>query len=788
MLGFQALLFLFVLPSVLLTGQSSNGSTWQTLDGKSPIVIANGGFSGLFPSSGSYAYQIALTTSLPNVVLWCDVQLTKDGVGICVPNILLDNCTNIPYAYPKLQKTYIVNGVSMKGWFSKDFTMKELGQVFLTQAIYSRSPNFDAVGNINAVSDVARLKPPGLWLNIQYDTFYTQNKLSMRSFLLSASKTSIINYVSSPEVGFLRSITARFKQSKTKLVFRFLDSDAIDPSINRTYGSLLKNLTFIKTFASGILVPKNYIWPVSSTVYVESPTSVVKDAHNAGLEIYASDFANDILFAYNYSYNPVEEYLSFVDRSDFAVDGVLTDFPVSASEAIGCFSHIDKDSAGQLKPLVITHNGASGMYPGCTDLAYQQAVTDQADIIDCNVQITSDEVPICLNSIDLLDGTTVAQVPPFSSRTSTVPEIQDKAGIFTFNFTWEEIQKLSPEISNPEFNYRLLRNPANKNAGSFWKLSQFLAYAKDKPIKGVMLTIENAAYLAKNLGIGIVDTVLSTLNDTGYNNQTGIQVYIRSTNSSVLVRFKQTKYTLVYTIDELISDAVPSTIQDIKHFAHSVVVQKNSIYPTNRLFVTGLTGVVDQLHAANLTVYSYLFQNEFVTQAWDFYSDPIIEINTFVQAAKLDGVITDFPETAVKYRKNTCLGMKNMPPYMQAVPPGGLLGLMQPSVLPPAQPPSPLLTVADVAEPPLLAVTGRPKTGGGESALVAPAPPPPGNGQTQRYKTAATEVFVAPPVGGFADIDGNGGSATSASEFISVVGSEKKSHACSTNSFWNRYE
>ncbi|KAK1269827.1 putative glycerophosphoryl diester phosphodiesterase 3 [Acorus gramineus] len=378
-----------------------------------PIVIAKGGFSGLFPSSGSYAYQTALHTSLPNVVLWCDVQLTKDGVGICVPNILLNNCTSIPYVYPKFQKSYLVNGVLLKGWFSKDFTFTQLQKVPLTQGIYSRTPQFDNVEAINAVSDVTQLKPPGLWLNIQ-------------------------------------------------------------------------NLTFIKTFASGILVPKNYIWPVSPTVYLESPTSIVKDAHKAGLEIYASDFANDVVFAYNYSYDPVAEYLSFVDNPGFSVDGVLTDFPVTASEAIE-------------NPLVITHNGASGMYPGCTDLAYKQAVDDKVDIIDCNVQITSDKVPICLSSIDLIQGTTVTQVPPFTSRTSTIPQIQDTAGIFTFNLTWEEIQKLRPEISNPELEYRLVRNPAYKNAGSFWKLSDFLAFAKDKPIKGVMLIIENAIYLTKKL-------------------------------------------------------------------------------------------------------------------------------------------------------------------------------------------------------------------------------------------------------------------------------------------------
>ncbi|KAK1295924.1 putative glycerophosphoryl diester phosphodiesterase 3 [Acorus calamus] len=250
----------------------------------------------------------------------------------------------------------------------------------------------------------------------------------------------------------------------------------MEPSTNQSYASLLKNLTFIKTFASGILVPKYYIWPVSPTLYLEPRTSVVTDARKAGLEIYASEFANDAHFAYNYSYDPIAEYLSFINDTEFSVDGVLSDFPITPSAAI---------------VLVISNNGASGVYPGCTDLSYIQAVEDGADIIDCNVQVTSDQVPICLSSIDLLSGTTVIQVPSFSSRASTVPEIQTAAGIFTFNFKWDEIQKVSPEISNPQYNYRLLRNPAYKNAGKFWSLSQFLNYAKGKSLVGVMLKIES---------------------------------------------------------------------------------------------------------------------------------------------------------------------------------------------------------------------------------------------------------------------------------------------------------
>lgn len=170
---------------------------------------------------------------------------------------------------------------------------------------------------------------------LQHDQFFSQHNLSMRSFVVSVSKRVIINYISSPEVGFLKSIGARF--NRTKLIFRFRGSDDIEPSTNQTYGSLLNNLTFIKTFASGILIPKSYIWPTDANQYLLPHTSVVLDAHKGGLEVYASDFVNDAPLSYNYSYDPLAESLNYIDNGDFSVDGMLTDFPITPSEAIGEF-------------------------------------------------------------------------------------------------------------------------------------------------------------------------------------------------------------------------------------------------------------------------------------------------------------------------------------------------------------------------------------------------------------------------------------------------------------------
>lgn len=104
--------------------------------------------------------------------------------------------------------------------------------------------------------------------------------------------------------------------------------------------------------------------------------------------------------------------------------------------------------SGTGKLEIISHNGASGDYPGSTDLAYQKAVDDGTDVIDCSVQMTADGVPVCLNSIDLLDGTNAAQTS-FRTRLIKIPEIQTTAGIFSFNFSLDDIKNKKILKRNP---------------------------------------------------------------------------------------------------------------------------------------------------------------------------------------------------------------------------------------------------------------------------------------------------------------------------------------------------
>ncbi|KAG4935408.1 hypothetical protein JHK85_050327 [Glycine max] len=677
-------LLLLLLHSVLalVSAKVTNSTTWNTLTGElsrttmndeallqgfnvtvykaptqgaPPLVIARGGFSGIFPDSSDLAYIFAVRTGLKNLIAWCDVQLTKDRQGICFPDIKLENATNINYAFPNRSQTYPVNGVPTTAYFAVDYTLEDLrSYVVLNQGDYSRTTLFDYnLFEILTVSDlVKRAAPPGLWLNIQHDLFYTKHNLSMKNYTLSVSRTVNVSYISSPEAGFLRSIRTQINQRKTKLVFRFLKKNEVDPSTSLMYGSLLKNLTSIKTFASGILVPKEYIWPVHPTnLYLLNHTSLVSDAHKVGLEVFASDFQNDIPISFNYSYDPVAEYLNFIDNENFSVDGVLSDFPLTSSEAIDCFAHVGLNATKKVKTLVISKYGASGDYPPCTNLAYENSISDGADILDCPVQMSQDGIPFCLRSIDLIESTNVAQTI-FSNRSKTIP-IKSGSGIFAFDLAWEDIKNLTPSMFHPYSNYHLFRNQEYNKQGKFLRLTDFLNLIKGQTsLLGAVIIIENADYLAREKNLSVTDAVIDTLSKAGYDKQGAPNVMIQSTNSSVLLKFKEkTNYELVYRIDEIVGDAVDSAIRDIKRFAHSVIVQKSSVYPLNDFFLTGSTKIVPKFKSSNISVYVETFSNEFVSSAWDFLSDSTVEINTFVQDAEIDGVITDFPKTANRYRR-----------------------------------------------------------------------------------------------------------------------------------------
>ncbi|MCI9889150.1 glycerophosphodiester phosphodiesterase [Micrococcales bacterium 31B] len=53
------------------------------------------------------------------------------------------------------------------------------------------------------------------------------------------------------------------------------------------------------------------------------------------------------------------------------------------------------------RPLIVAHRGSSGTFPEHTPLAYEAALSDGADGIECDIRVTADEKLVCCHDRDL---------------------------------------------------------------------------------------------------------------------------------------------------------------------------------------------------------------------------------------------------------------------------------------------------------------------------------------------------------------------------------------------------
>ncbi|KAA8531130.1 hypothetical protein F0562_005839 [Nyssa sinensis] len=223
--------------------------------------------------------------------------------------------------------------------------------------------------------------------------------------------------------------------------------------------------------------------------------------------------------------------------------------------------------------------------------------------------------------------------------------------------------------------------------------------------------------------LGITDAVATALSNATFDKQSSQQVLIQSDDSSVLSKFSNVPtYKRVLSITETFSDAPKQAVEEIKKFADAVILRKNSIIPTSNFFTRPTTSVLEDLHMANLSVYVSVFKNEFVSMAFDYLSDPMAELATFVGGYKVDGIVTEYPATASTYMRSQCADPNAKLDYgIVTSQPGDLINLIQPEALPPAEAPAPALDVSYVVDPPLPPVA-KVSNDSASDAGAAPAP------------------------------------------------------------------
>jgi glycerophosphoryl diester phosphodiesterase len=328
-----------------------------------PLVVAHRGASGYRPEHTLAAYELGARMGADFIEP--DLVITKDGVLVARHENEISGTTDVAshpeFADRKTTKT--IDGVSVTGWFTEDFTLAELRTLRAKERIPgTRQENtiYDGryrVPTLQQVIDLAeRLSDEldrdiGVYPETKHPTYFRSIGLPLEPPLVQTLRRNGLDdeddevFVQSFETSNLKALDRQVDSPLVQLLggrtakpYDFVTSG--DP---RTYADLATpaGLRGIARYADGVGPPKDYIVPRDATGASLPPTSFVPDAHAARLLVHPYTFRNENQFLplelrsgpdpNNYG-NAIAEYEQFFD---LGVDGLFSDNPDTAVEARG---------------------------------------------------------------------------------------------------------------------------------------------------------------------------------------------------------------------------------------------------------------------------------------------------------------------------------------------------------------------------------------------------------------------------------------------------------------------
>ena len=264
-----------------------------------------------------------------------DLVSTKDGVLIARHENELSGTTDVAERFPDRKRTRVIDGQSVSGWFSEDFTLAEIKTLRARERLPFRShaydgqfqiPTFDEVLALAQERGAARGRPVGVYPETKHPAYFRSIQLPLEEPLVESLRTRGWNsreapvFIQSFEQGNLRDLR---KKTDVRLVQLVSTAAMVD-------GNGLKN---IAEYADGLGPEKRLVVPVDRDGSLGTPTDLVARAHAAGLLVHVWTVRIDKEFLpAGYGGKPEAE---FEQLRSLAVDGVFTDFPDVAAKAYG---------------------------------------------------------------------------------------------------------------------------------------------------------------------------------------------------------------------------------------------------------------------------------------------------------------------------------------------------------------------------------------------------------------------------------------------------------------------
>jgi glycerophosphoryl diester phosphodiesterase len=317
-----------------------------------PLVLGHRGAAGHRPEHTTGGYDLAVAMGADYIEP--DLVPTKDGVLVDRHEPEISQTTDVA-SHPEFadrKATKVIDSVTTTGWFTTDFTLAELKTLHAIErlpAIRQHNTLSDGLWQVPTLQDdidqarelsLKYHRHVNLVPEIKHSTYFSSIGLPMEQRVLDVLRRNGLDnsgsgvIIQSFEVGNLQWLHEHTNVPLMQLTSATgAPADIVASHDPRTYADLVTPLGLrgVAQYATYLGPDKNQIVPRDASNHLMAPTSLVADAHRAGLLITPYTFRNENNFLpadFQRGTNPagygnaIAEYRLFFE---VGVDGMFSD-------------------------------------------------------------------------------------------------------------------------------------------------------------------------------------------------------------------------------------------------------------------------------------------------------------------------------------------------------------------------------------------------------------------------------------------------------------------------------
>jgi glycerophosphoryl diester phosphodiesterase len=306
--------FCLILSLMLLHGCASGAAKERAFSmPKTPILIAHRGASGERPEHTLASYTLAIEQGADFIEP--DLVLTRDGVLVARHANEISETTDVSNhpEFASRKSTKSIDGETRRGWFTEDFTFAELKTLRAKERLpLLRKANmaYDGQYEIPSFAEILELAKTksaetgrviGVYPETKHPGYFASIGLPHEEPLLKTLARFGMNKAESPvfiqsfEVGNLQRLAGK---TRIRLI-QLMDAEGgpVDrPDLKYADMARAEGLKAVAAYAAGIGPNKAMVIPRTLLGNLGEPTTLVADAHAAGLAVHPWTFRRENYF------------------------------------------------------------------------------------------------------------------------------------------------------------------------------------------------------------------------------------------------------------------------------------------------------------------------------------------------------------------------------------------------------------------------------------------------------------------------------------------------------------